>query len=358
MVCFHQVRQKTWPNLLERRKARDRHGENVMKIANTLFATALLLEVGAAIALPIIPSVPEGQSIRFSFTGWNEATTRYTANCGSVSGSANAPGCDSNTAIGGRARNAQTINAPDSGGLAREDGWGVLRVTSIEADGVPFYSNPIGTGSHITAFFYHLVDGVVIVNPTTTQTYSYGGRADFYITDDNAAALLTGIPSPRSRDNSTATPTYGGATGITSGTLLLSLVFGVGGDSQVPLSTLSGAFNNASIGGGSTSLLDADVTAGIWKNLFDTNSFRGSDGGVHDLELSVSFRCGGSAIGVRCDPSHTKPNLFSSEIDGSISGRSVSLPEPGTISLIGAALIGAGALRRRGSVPVRKNGFR
>ena len=115
----------------------------------------------------------------------------------------------------------------------------------------------------------------------------------------------------------------------------------------MPLLTLSGAFNNASIGGGSTSLLDADVTAGIWKNLFDTNSFMGSDGGVHDLELAVSFRCGGGSIGVRCDPSHTKPNLFSSEIDGSISSRSVDLPEPGTISLIAAGLLVAGGLRRR-----------
>lgn len=191
------------------------------------------------------------------------------------------------------------------------------------------------------------MDGVVIVNPTTTQTYSYGGRADFYITDDNAAALLTGIPSPRSRDNSTVTPTYGGAHGITSGTLLLSLAFGLGGDGQVPLSTLSGAFNNASIGGGSTSLLDVDVTAGIWKNVFDTNSFMGTDGNLHDLELSVSFRCGGGSIGVRCDPSHRSSNLFSSEIDGSISGRSVGLPEPGMISLIAAGLLAASELRRR-----------
>lgn len=97
--------------------------------------------------------------------------------------------------------------------------------------------------------------------------------------------------------------------------------------------------------------------------MFDTNSFRGGDGSLHDLELAVSFRCGGSAIGVRCDPSHARSNLFSSEIDGSISGRSVGLPEPGTISLIAAALIGVGALRmgalgRRSSPPVRKNGFR
>jgi hypothetical protein len=332
--------------------------EIAMKTINALLTALLLFQASSAMALLIIPSVPEGQSIRFSFTGWNEATTRYTANCGSVSGSANAPGCDSNTAIGSRARVAQTINAPDSGGLAREDGWGVLRVTSIEADGVPFYSNPVGAGSHITAFFYHLVDGVVIVNPTTTQTYSYGGRADFYITDDNAAALLTGIPSPRSRDNSTPTPTYGGASGITSGTLLLSLTFGLGGDSQVPLSTLSGAFNNASIGGGSTSLLDVDVTAGLWKNVFDTNSFTGADGDLHDLELAVSFRCGGGSIGVRCDPSHRSFNLFSSEIDGSISDRSAGVPEPGTISLIAAVLIGMGILRRRHSLPVRKSGLR
>jgi hypothetical protein len=118
---------------------------------------------------------------------------------------------------------------------------------------------------------------------------------------------------------------------------------------------LSGAFNNASIGGGSTSLLDVDVTAGIWKNSFDTNSFMGTDGNLHDLELAVSFRCGGGSIGVRCDPSHTRPTLFSSEIDGSISGRSVGLPEPGIISLIAAALIGIGVLRCRNRLPVRKS---
>jgi hypothetical protein len=50
--------------------------------------------------------------------------------------------------------------------------------------------------------------------------------------------------------------------------------------------------------------------------------------------------------------------LFSSEIDGSISGRSAGVPEPGTISLIAAVLIGMGILRRRHSLPVRKSGLR
>lgn len=316
-------------------------------ILRNVLTIGFLIGTSSAVAVPIVPSIPNGESIRFSFAGWNETTTRYSGNCGSTPGSANAVACDGRDNAGTPARNGQIINPAGSGGPAGEDGWGVLRVTSIEGNGVPFYSNPIGNGSHISAFFYHLVDGIVIVSPTTTQTYSYGGRADFYITDANAPDPLTGIPSPFSRDNAQSAPTYGGAAGLTSGTLLLSLEFGAGGNSSVPLSTLSGAFNNASIGGGSTSLLDADVTGGIWKNVFDTNGIVGADGNFHDLELDVGFRCGGGSFGVRCNPFNNNPALFSTEIDGSFTGQSVALPEPGILALAGIGLIGLGVLRRR-----------
>ena len=323
-----------------------------MKSRGKLLAATLLLTMGkSAVALPLtVPIIPAGESIRFSFAGWNEATTSYAGNCGTAPGSADAPGCDGKDGKGGiPARHGQIINAPDSGGAAGEDGWGVLRVTSIEGDGVPIYSNPVGNGTHITAFFYHLVDGVVIVGPTTTQTYSYGGKADFYITDDNAADPITGIPSPLGRDNTGDTPTYGGPAGITAGTLLLSLSFAPGGNSSVPLSTLSGAFNNASIGGGSTSLLDADITGGLWKNSFDTNTIEGADGNLHDLELDVGFRCGGGSLDIRCNPSNTNPVLFSTEIDGSFTGHTAALPEPRMLALIGIGLSALALLRRRRS---------
>ena len=220
-------------------------------IGQLLVATFLLAAGTSAVAVPIsVPLIPAGESIRFSFAGWNETTTSYAGNCGTLPGSADAPGCDGKDGKGGTpARQGQIINAPNSGGSAGEDGWGVLRVTAIEANGVPIYSNPVGNGTHISAFFYHLVDGIVIVGPTTTQTYSYGGKADFYITGDNAADPLGRIPSPLGRDNTSGTPAYGGPAGIAAGTLLLSLAFAPGGNSSVPLSTLSGAFNNASIGG-------------------------------------------------------------------------------------------------------------
>lgn len=139
-----------------------------MKLRNISLATALLIETGSAAAVPVnVPVLPGGQSIRFSFAGWNETTTSYSGNCGAIPGSANAPGCDGKDGKGGTpARNGQMVNAPDSGGSAGEDGWGVLRVTSIEGNGVPIYSNPVGNGTHISAFFYHLVDGIVIVGPT------------------------------------------------------------------------------------------------------------------------------------------------------------------------------------------------
>ena len=140
--------------------------EKAMKLRNILLAIGFFIGTSSAVAVPLTPSIPGGASIRFSFAGWNETTTQYLGNCGTIPGFANAPACDANTAI--PARNGQMVNPPYSGGSAEEDGWGVLRVTSIEGNGIPFYSNPIGNGTHISAFFYHLVDGIVIVDPTTT----------------------------------------------------------------------------------------------------------------------------------------------------------------------------------------------
>ena len=67
---------------------------------------------------------------------------------------------------------------------------------------------------------------------------------------------------------------------------------------------------------------------------------------MHDLELDVGFRCGGGSLNVRCNPSNTNPALFSTEIDGSFTGHTAALPEPGMLALISIGLSALALLRR------------
>lgn len=329
-----------------------------MNVKKTRLAGALAPAMGLVTVLmsnqaQALPPIPSQQSIRFNFAGWDEGSVGYTASCGGspvgtpATGAGNAAGCDAVVTIA--AKFAQLLNPANSGGPALEDTWGVVRVNSIEANGSTFYSNPVGNGEHISAFFYGLVDGQVQLTATSTATYSYGGILDIWATPAGSADPINGIQAPSSRID---LDSYGTVTDGAN-TLLLRLAFAPGGDTTVTDSTLAGSFLNSSFGGGSSSLLNVDVLAGAWGSIFDNNGILGTDGNFHDFELDVGFRCGGGAIGVRCQPNNADPSLFTLEVDGSFTGTSSAVPEidaaagTGAITLLGGMLALAGERRRR-----------
>lgn len=266
--------------------------------------------------------LPLNANIRINFAGWNEATTGYSTNCGSLVGGVDNPNFAACTA-------AATISARNAYG---DSSWGITRITTITANGTTIYSDPVGNGEHITAFFYGLKDGVVQINGNTVNTYSYFGDAAFY--SNIGPDPIVGVPGPNGRTGPSSYPA------IDSGTLVLQLKFMEGGNASNPNSSLSGSFDAGNFGGGSASLFD--IVGGTWEPYFRKNYIFDFDGDYHAMEAEIGFRCGGAATNVECNPLNINPNLMSLATDGSLFGQTI--PEPTSLSLM---LIGVVYLIRR-----------
>ncbi|MFZ4701403.1 MAG: hypothetical protein ACOYMG_15235 [Candidatus Methylumidiphilus sp.] len=263
-----------------------------------------LLASGTASSL----TLPYDSNIRINFSGWNESTTSYGASCGAI----NAPDFAACVA-------AATTLPRDAYG---DSTWGVARITTMTANGNTFYSDPVGTGEHFSAFFYSLNDGVVVLGGGATSTYSYNGILQVW--SNIGPDPIVGVPTPAGRTGATTYPAVQG------GTLVLDVLFAPGADATSPFSTLNGAFINFNLGGGSASLFD--IVGGTWAPYFVNSFVPGYDGGYHALEAEIGYRCGGAALNVECNPANTNPAVMSLAIDGSFFGKTV--PEPSTLLLL------------------------
>ncbi|MCX7113912.1 MAG: PEP-CTERM sorting domain-containing protein [Proteobacteria bacterium] len=270
-----------------------------------------LLASGTASSL----AIPYDSNIRINFAGWNESTTAYNTSCGAI-GAPNFAACVTAAAVLPR----------DAYG---DSTWGIARITTMTANGSTFYSDPVGSGEHFSAFFYSLNDGVVVQAgaPTTTSTYSYNGILQVW--SNIGSDPIVGVPTPAGRTGPTTYPAVQG------GTLVLDVLFAPGGSAASPSSNLNGSFLDFSIGGGSASLFN--IIGGTWAPYFKNDYVLGFDGNYHSLEASIAFRCGGGAINVECNPANTNPQVMSLAIDGSFFGKTI--PEPSTLLLMVPGLL-------------------
>ncbi|MDB5766171.1 MAG: hypothetical protein JWQ61_985 [Collimonas fungivorans] len=233
-------------------------------------------------------------------------------------------------------------------GYANEISWGVFTVDTlrkgvvvtpnaqISPSGPAFFSD--GAGAQVTGIFYGVQQG----SPATAANPFPGalGYMDLYWRDmdaysytDMGAVSLNGPAGIRTSQST--------ATGFTDGTLLAHIVFTAGIDPSNPTVTISGSQVPTQDGftGQSDFFANIDITAGgAWADKLDTDFFNTAFGQA-DLKFKNSY----NLLTQWSDP--TNSNIIGAKIDDP--AQAFALPEPGALALMGLALVGMGAIRRR-----------
>jgi hypothetical protein len=236
-----------------------------------------------------------------------------------------------------------------------ENNWGIFNVSSIQAGGVATPNEDIsgGTAYFADGFSGGQVHGIFYGLTFTSATTLTGGYIDFYWTDGSSItnADLNGGFAPTNRTG------WNAAGKFTAGTLLARLQFqsgAVDGDANTTITSDTDPLNFSGTGqaDGFASVMDInndgviDASDGFWAASLDSdwffvdpngNGIRGEAGETRDLRFSTFFQNldswddGANVQGIRSnDPA-----------------RAYAVPEPASLALVGAALLGVALSRRR-----------
>jgi hypothetical protein len=233
-------------------------------------------------------------------------------------------------------------------GYANEISWGVFTVdtmrkgvvvdpnTQISPSGTAFFSDG-AFGAQVTGIFYGIEDAG---NPTAGNPLPGAkGYMDLYWRDlsvyaySDVGTLSLSGPGAGRTDQSHYT-------GFTEGTLLARIVFTAGIDPSDPNVTVSGSVlptvDGAKFTGQSDFFANVIAGSGAWANQLDTDYFTTAFG-MADLKFKNSYN--------QLTQWNGGPGVLGAKIDDP--AQAMALPEPGALSLMGLALIGMGAIRRR-----------